>query len=201
VSANEANRGGGLRAGEVDAGSQDPTGPVSSNARSESRRLALTLIISNTDRRQEGERLTVMNFPDSLIESVGFVLSKVAQRVVRLAEAKMAALGIQTKHVGVLATIVERGPLSQKAVGEALLIDRTTMVQLADRLESLALVERRPDPVDRRVSLLHLTADGETVYRRARSLVREAEAELLDCLSAEDRRKLHRMLVRVLEQE
>jgi DNA-binding MarR family transcriptional regulator len=142
-----------------------------------------------------------MNFPDTLIESVGFVLSKLAQRVIRLAEAKMAALGIQTKHVGVLATIVERGPLSQKAVGEAPLIDRTTMVQLADKLESLGLVERRPDPVDRRVSLLHLTVDGETAYRRARSLVREAEAHLLDCLSAEDRWKLHRLLVRVLEQE
>jgi DNA-binding MarR family transcriptional regulator len=142
-----------------------------------------------------------MNFPDTLIESVGFVLSKLAQRVVRLAEAKMAALGIQTKHLGVLATIVERGPLSQKAVGEALLIDRTTMVQLADKLESLGLVERRPDPVDRRVSLLHLTADGETAYRRARSLVREAEAHLLDCLSADDRWKLHRLLVRVLEQK
>jgi DNA-binding MarR family transcriptional regulator len=142
-----------------------------------------------------------MNFPDTLIESVGFVLSKLSQRVIRLAEAKMAALGIQTKHVGVLATIVERGPLSQKAVGEALLIDRTTMVQLADKLESLGFVERRPDPVDRRVSLLHLTTDGETTYRRARSLVREAEAQLLDCLSAEDRRKLQRLLVRVLEQE
>jgi DNA-binding MarR family transcriptional regulator len=142
-----------------------------------------------------------MNFPETLIESVGFILSKLSQRVIRLAEAKMAALGIQTKHVGVLATIVERGPLSQKAVGEALLIDRTTMVQLADKLESLGLVERRPDPVDRRVSLLHLTADGETAYRRARSLVREAEAHLLDCLSAGDRWKLHRLLVRVLEQE
>jgi DNA-binding MarR family transcriptional regulator len=142
-----------------------------------------------------------MNFPDTLIESVGFILSKLAQRVIRLAEAKMTALGIQTKHVGVLATIVERGPLSQKAVGEALLIDRTTMVQLADKLESLGLVERRPDPVDRRVSLLHLTADGKTAYRRARSLVKEAEAHLLDCLSAEDRSKLHRLLVRVLEQE
>jgi MarR family transcriptional regulator, lower aerobic nicotinate degradation pathway regulator len=142
-----------------------------------------------------------MKFPDTLIESVGFILSKLAQRVIRLAEAKMAALGIQTKHVGVLATIVERGPLSQKAVGEALLIDRTTMVQLADKLESLGLVERRPDPVDRRVSRLHLTADGKTAYRRARSLVSEAESHLLDCLSAEDRRKLHRLLVRVLEQE
>jgi DNA-binding MarR family transcriptional regulator len=136
-----------------------------------------------------------------LIESVGFVLNKVAQRVVRLAEAKMAALDIQTKHVGVLAAIVERGPRSQKAVGEALLIDRTTMVQLADKLESLGLVERHPDPADRRVSLLHLTADGETTYRRARSLGRKAEAELLDCLSAEDRQKLHLMLVRVLKQE
>ena len=142
-----------------------------------------------------------MNFPETLIESVGFILSKLSQRVIRLAEAKMAALGIQTKHVGVLATIVERGPLSQKAVGEALLIDRTTMVQLADKLESLGLVERRPDPVDRRVRRLHLTADGKTAYRRARSLVREAEAHLLDCLPAEDRRKLHRLLVRVLEQE
>jgi DNA-binding MarR family transcriptional regulator len=158
-------------------------------------------MISDTDHQREGERPAVMNFPDSLIESVGFVLNKTAQRVVRLAEAKIAALDIQIKHVGVLAAIVERGPLSQKAVGETLLIDRTTMVQLTDKLESLGLVERHPDPADRRVSVLHLTAAGETVYRRARSLVREAEAELLDCLSAADRRKLHLMLVRVLEQE
>ena len=86
----------------------------------------------------------------------------------------------------------------QRFLGEVL--TRRGLVA-ADKLESLGLVERRPDPVDRRVSLLHLTADGKTAYRRTRSFVREAEAHLLDCLSAEDRRKLHRLLVCVLEQE
>jgi hypothetical protein len=61
------------------------------------RRLDLNLIIIEADYQWEGERPASMIFPDRLMQSVGFVLNKTAERVVRLAEAKIAALDIQTK--------------------------------------------------------------------------------------------------------
>jgi DNA-binding MarR family transcriptional regulator len=142
-----------------------------------------------------------MGYPGSLMGSVGFVLNKLAQRVNRLAEARLSALGLHPRHVGVLKTVTERGPQSQKAIGAALSIDRTTMVQLADTLEGLGLIERKPDPADRRASLLSLTDEGGEALARASKLVEEAEAELLGSLSPEERRTFHRLMVRALEQD
>jgi DNA-binding MarR family transcriptional regulator len=142
-----------------------------------------------------------MKYPDNLLGSVGFVLNKLAQRSNRLAEGKLSAVGLQPRHVGVLMTVDERGPQSQKAIGEAMAIDRTTMVQLADTLEAQGLVERRPDPADRRASLLSLTDQGRDVLVRASQVVKDAEAELLHALSTEDRRKLLGLMVRALGDE
>lgn len=142
-----------------------------------------------------------MKYPDSLLGSIGFVLSKLAQRVNRLAEAKLSVMGLQPKHVGVLKTVAERGPQSQKSIGEALEIDRTTMVQLADTLERLGLVERKPDPSDRRASLVCLTVEGLEALARASKLVEDGEAELLGSLSPEDRLTFRRLVVRALKQD
>jgi DNA-binding MarR family transcriptional regulator len=81
------------------------------------------------------------------------------------------------------------------------LFDRTTMVQLADTLEAQGLVERRPDPADRRASLLSLTDHGRDVLVRASQVIKDAEAELLHALSTEDRHKLQGLMVRALGDE
>ncbi|MBV9173632.1 MAG: MarR family transcriptional regulator, partial [Chloroflexi bacterium] len=50
-------------------------------------------------------------------ESVGFLLSKLAQEGNDLIQRHLAELGIKSRHYGVLAVLDHNGPLSQQAVG------------------------------------------------------------------------------------
>jgi len=52
---------------------------------------------------------------------------------------------------------LERQPgLSQKELAELLEVEPITVARLADRLAARGLLERRPDPADRRIWRLHL---------------------------------------------
>ncbi|MQT14622.1 MarR family winged helix-turn-helix transcriptional regulator [Segnochrobactrum spirostomi] len=62
---------------------------------------------------------------------------------------------------------LERAPgLSQKEVASRLEIEPISVARLIDRLEAAGLVERRPDPADRRVWRLHLRAAAGPVLAR-----------------------------------
>jgi MarR family transcriptional regulator, multiple antibiotic resistance protein MarR len=62
-----------------------------------------------------------------------------------------------------------------------------TVSKAVDRMEALGWVERRPNPQNRRSSLLSLTSAGATTYRAAAATVQAALAELLTPLSAAQR--------------
>lgn len=115
--------------------------------------------------------------PTFTLTSVGFLLNKLAQRLVHTAAVGLSDIGIQARHVGVLATVAEYGPASQKTIGESLLIDRTTMVGLVDDLERLEFVTRSPDPTDRRAVLVALTPLGHRTLGRAKEVIAGVEAD------------------------
>jgi DNA-binding MarR family transcriptional regulator len=64
-------------------------------------------------------------------------------------------------------------------------VDRTTMVTLVDELEGKGLVERRPDPRDRRKNVVALTEAGRVTLQGATEAADEAERSFLGALSAE----------------
>jgi len=136
--------------------------------------------------------------PAALAGSTGYVLSKAAQRAVETFEAALRPLGIRSRHYGVLALLVEDGPLSQQVLGERLRVDRTTMVAVVDDLERLGMAERRRDPADRRAYAIHRKPAGEETLIRARALLAEAEDAIFAPLSAAERRQLRDLLMRLV---
>lgn len=56
--------------------------------------------------------------------------------------------------------------VTPKQSGEYLELSTGAMTSLIDRLEQRSLIERRPNPDDRRSVLLHLTPSGETVAQQ-----------------------------------
>jgi DNA-binding MarR family transcriptional regulator len=69
---------------------------------------------------------------------------------------------------------LERQPgLLQKELAEILEVEPITVARLIDRLEARAMVERRPDPMDRRCWRLHLAPS-------ARPLLGEVDEQLTD---------------------
>src|SRR5438128_9367282 len=77
--------------------------------------------------------------------------------------------------------------------------DPSNVTFLADRLEERGLVERRPDPSDRRVKLLALTPAGLAV--RTRIVQAAATSSPLARLSPADQQRLCRLLGKCLQPE
>jgi DNA-binding MarR family transcriptional regulator len=98
---------------------------------------------------------------------------------------------------GVLVVIDANPGLSQTQLGNALGIDRSTVVAVIDRLESRGLVARRPAPNDRRSHALHLSDTGKTTLRRLTERVRAHEHQIARDLSSDEQARLVELLRRV----
>ena len=68
---------------------------------------------------------------------------------------------------------------------------------MLDRLETKVLVRRGPSPTDRRVKLLSLTADGETMVDQAGEAVARVQQRLLEPLAPADRAVIVRLLAQI----
>ena len=83
---------------------------------------------------------------------------------------------------------------NQAELAKQLSVDRTVMVYLVDDLERAGLVERLPDPNDRRSRLIRATGAGLDRLAATQTAISAAEAELLAALSADEQKSLREML-------
>src|SRR5580692_11320289 len=94
-------------------------------------------------------------------------LNEAAERVMReQMNPLFAKAGLQAGEFDVLATLRRSGDpymLSPTQLYEAAMISSGGMTNRLDRLERAGLIERRPDPNDRRGKLIALTADGRRI--------------------------------------
>ena len=98
---------------------------------------------------------------------------------------------------GALREAAEPTPRNQAELAKILGLDRTVMVYLVDDLEAAGLVERVPDPNDRRSKLIRATPAGVARLCDLRLATAAAEAELLADLSPAEAELLHSLLRRV----
>jgi DNA-binding MarR family transcriptional regulator len=132
-------------------------------------------------------------------ERVGQLLVVAAGAAQALATERLEPLGLSPRAWGVLSTLVESGPQTQIELATATATDRTAMVYLLDDLEGRALVERRPNPDDRRSYLIHLTAQGRRTQRKAAAELAKQADTLLTPLDAAERRQLIELLTRIAD--
>ena len=62
---------------------------------------------------------------------------------------------------------------------------RPAMAEIVDDLQRLGIVERRPDPSDRRAKLITLTDEGWKAMRTAQAIIAQLEAEYAEIVGAE----------------
>ncbi|GGU76855.1 MarR family transcriptional regulator [Streptomyces filipinensis] len=96
-----------------------------------------------------------------------------------------------------LLSLLSVEPLPMRKLAHKLKCEPSNVTGIVDRLESRGLVERRPDPADRRVKVAAATEDGLRVARDLREGLHFAR-EPLAGLSADERRSLRDLLRRML---
>lgn len=97
---------------------------------------------------------------EKIDDCISFLSGKAAQSVARLTRERLAPHGITPVQYGVLQALWEHDGLSAAELCSRLVIDSATVTGVVDRLEKLELLERRPDPTDRRINRLFLTRKG-----------------------------------------
>lgn len=95
--------------------------------------------------------------------------------------------------------IAGHGSLRLSALADHLRIAPRSATEVVDDLSRLGLAERRPDPDDRRATLVELTAAGVETGKAIQA-AREAEGErFFAALNPEDRDDLTRILRKLLD--
>jgi len=80
----------------------------------------------------------------------------------------------------VVLTALRDGPArAQAALAAAINADKTRLIPVLDDLQKRGLIEREPDPADRRVRLLGLTPEGRRLQQAVQAEIRSAEEIML----------------------
>ncbi len=128
-----------------------------------------------------------------------WLLGQTAHHAHRLVGDGFASVGARGYHYRLLATLEESGPASQAALGRRSGIHLSDMVATINELAEHGLVERAPDPSDRRRNIISLTSAGTRQLRRLEKRLAECQDELLAPLTPEERRQLTGLLSRLVD--
>lgn len=135
--------------------------------------------------------------PPSMRDRVPFLLYRASQISLSLANEMLAEMALSARQVGILTMVTEFEPMTQKALGDALRIDRTTMVALLDDLEDKGYVARQRHPRDRRAFLVHPTGPGRAAKIAAVRILDEQQRRFLAPLTSAERGQLAVLLQRL----
>jgi DNA-binding MarR family transcriptional regulator len=88
-------------------------------------------------------------------------------------------------------------PLSPTAIAERLIVTTASVTSLLDTLERRGLVERRPDPTDRRRLLIVISHDGKAIVDKFLPEIVALQTAALATLTEAQRRQLVELLATV----
>lgn len=123
----------------------------------------------------------------------GMLLAKEGYQILR-------PFGLTDSQFNVLMLLkyqTEDGSMNQTRLGDMLLVNRSNVTGLVDRLEKCGWVQRIADPVDRRVKLLKITKEGEETLLKAEKEYEKQVIRTMSSFSEKERKALTRLLEKV----
>jgi MarR family transcriptional regulator for hemolysin len=124
--------------------------------------------------------------------------SRIGRAQARIGDARLREVGLATAQLPVLSMLRGGRQLSQIELARRARVEQPSMAQLLTRMERDGLIQRVPDPSDRRSSLIMLTDEAERRLPAGREILRQSNADMTRGLSEQEIQQLLSLLGRVL---
>ncbi|MGW6984745.1 MarR family winged helix-turn-helix transcriptional regulator [Streptomyces sp. NPDC054932] len=136
--------------------------------------------------------------PDAVLDGpVSHAISRVS-RLHRIAAGRVLRdLGLHPGQEFLMMHLWDSGAVRQSELIKAVGLDPSTVTKMLQRLEQSGHVRRRPDPADRRASLVEATDASCGLLVEVRRAWGELERQTLEGLDATERAELARLLGKV----
>ena len=138
-------------------------------------------------RNQTATRPRITSSRPDVSVRVWLRLMRTHQKIAQAAADDLRAAGLSTGQFDVLAQVGAVAGSTQQQVADALLVTKSNVCQLLDRMERAGLVRREQHG---RTNLLHLTPEGQRLYNRVVPSHERRIAELLSALTTDEQAQL-----------
>jgi DNA-binding MarR family transcriptional regulator len=135
---------------------------------------------------------------DECEHDLGELFARITQRLVEAERPILDRHGLAMWPYVVLARLARSPASTQLELAREIGYDKTRLIKILDELGEAGLIERVPDPEDRRARIVTLTDAGRERLTAIRAEIRAMEAEFLATLSAAQQRSLRRVLAGLL---
>ena len=129
----------------------------------------------------------------------GHLLNRSARLLARWGDERFRSLGLAVAQMPVLSALKDGHSLTQKELACLARIEQPTMTHLLARMERDGLIQRTPNPDDKRSSLVSLTPQALDKLPEAGAVLRDGNAAALRGFTAEEVAVLSGLLRRVVD--
>ena len=126
--------------------------------------------------------------------SLGELTNRAARLLRQFADRRLEPLGLSSGYLPVLTSLMAAEAMSQKDLTKHAVIEQPTMAATLGRMERDGIIERQPDPYDKRSFLFSLTPATRGKVVTIRETIESLNAEVLANLPDEDRAKAKSLL-------
>ncbi len=115
----------------------------------------------------------------------------------KIAQVYQSLFGLSIPEWRLIAVLAEQPGTTQQAIGSLTGMDKVTVSRAAVSLVERELVEKTPNPDDRRSQFLSLTQTGRQLYAEVAPKAKEMEAAIFSALSPDEQFMLRHLLLRI----
>ena len=151
-------------------------------------------------KRHRPRQLTIISIVINAIimdENLGSILADVSRLMRRSFDVRARDIGVTRPQWQVLSVLRRHEGVNQGGLADLLEVEPITVCRMVDRLQDAELVERRPDPADRRSWRLFLTEKAHDLLGQLRPLADDLLELALDGVEDVDRVALMATLDRI----
>jgi len=130
--------------------------------------------------------------------STGTVIFLASKSLERAAEYRIKdELGLTASQWKVIMALKYFNGISQKELAGKIYVDGSTLVPVIDKMETGGLVERKPDPNDRRNNLIFLTKKSESTVDSIIEILLKLRKEFFKGISEKEQNKIRTILRKI----
>lgn len=129
--------------------------------------------------------------------TASFWMNHVSRTLTRVQNLRLEPFGFAKSQMPVLEALSRGRELPQKELVHGARVEQPSMAELLARMERDGLVEKKPNPADRRGFLYSLSRVARQRWSKAKRELARTERDALAGFSADEKAQLHALLVRV----
>ena len=138
---------------------------------------------------------------DDVYLKPGHLIRRLQQMAVSVFAQECEGFDITPVQYAALVALRDNPGIDATRIAALVAIDRSTMGNVLERLESKGFIERRANPQDKRVKLLKLSRRGARLLADCEPFVRAAQERMVEPLDAAERLQFTQMMRRMIARQ